>query len=59
MSWLLRRTLVRRVIGALLLAFGLAWLAVGAYMYLDIRAGLRTNPALLTAPSMRGLSASQ
>ncbi len=51
MKWLLRRTLVRRVVGALLLAFGLAWLAVAAYMYLDIRAGLRTNSGLLSAGS--------
>ncbi len=49
MSWLLRRTLVRRVVGALLLAFGLAWLAVSVYMYLDVRASLQTNSALLVA----------
>ena len=46
MKWLLRRTLVRRVVLALLLAFGLAWIAVASYMYVDFRVSMQTNSGL-------------
>ena len=46
MKGLLRRTLVRRVVAALLLAIGLAWIAVAAYMYADVRVSMRPNSGL-------------
>lgn len=46
MKALLKPTLVRRIVAALLLAFALAWCAVASYTYLDFRSSLRSNPGL-------------
>lgn len=54
MKPLLRPTLVRRIVSALLIAFVLAWCAVATHTYLGFRAGLQSNAGLQQAG--RGLS---
>lgn len=54
MKRLLRPTLVRRIVSALLIAFVLAWCAVAAHTYLGFRARLQSNTGLQQAG--RGLS---
>ncbi len=47
MNWLLRRSLVRRVALSLLLAFTLAWLAVGVHLHVCFRLTMHTDSGVV------------